>query len=72
MAKEKLERLSCAKFVWIKNLRGGYDPQKWPKDMPFMDRPTATIEHDLSEQQASLPLADLIRLFPAPPKETSR
>lgn len=71
MSKEN-ERLQCAKLAWVKNLRGGFDPQKWPADMPFMNRPKAAVEHDLSDQQAALPLADLVKLFPAPAKEASQ
>jgi hypothetical protein len=54
-------------LVWIEGLRGP-EPQKWSSDALWgqLGRQDVIVRFPLTDQEARLPLAQLIRRYPAP------
>ena len=54
-------------LVWIEGLRGP-EPQKWSPDALWgqRNRTDVIVRFPLTEQEAKLPLDQLIRRYPAP------
>jgi hypothetical protein len=55
------------RFVWIKDVRGGYRPEKWPDDMPWNQNvPKAAEVHTVKPKEANLDIDALVKLYPPP------
>ncbi len=55
-------------LVYVRNQRGGYDPEKRPLDMPHVGRPDPRVEawYALTAAEFALPLAELEKRYPSP------
>lgn len=75
-------------FVWLRNGRGGFDPQLWSRDfsiekmgggatshtadMPHIVCERLVKKHKLPPEDANLTLDDAIRKYPAPVTSNAR
>jgi hypothetical protein len=53
-------------FRWIEDLKGSSYPVRALAEMPNNDSLRQIEEHELTEAQETLPLAELVKAFPQP------